>query len=213
MKRPNSRPARAAPSAGGLKMLVLDVGMCHTGWAVVAIDDGSLVACGHIDTEKSSKKAAIRAADDTVRRCQELTRELLSIVYCHGVCCMAAELPGGGGKSSSAVKSMAIATALVAAVAEFTELPAEWVSPQQNKKGATGRNNASKDEMMDAAGKLYPQLVIEYRHQAGRYAGQWKGEFEDVADAICVWQSVRDGQLARTYRRRPGTLQVPISKE
>lgn len=183
----------------------MDPSLRHTGYLVVELGklpaEDRVLVHGTVNTERSVAKRSVRAADDTAESVRSLVRALLGFVREHGVRAIAAELPTCGGKSARAVASMAIALASCAALVEFTGLPAEWVTPTENKKRLAGSKNAGKDEMEAAAAKVFPEVAEMYRHAKGQYAGQLSGDFEHVADAIGVYISVREGTIASTLRQ------------
>lgn len=151
--------------------------------------DDKLIAQGVIKTEKNDKKRNVRAADQQVEQIQALIGELRKLVEEHRPRLLVAELPTCGGKSSRAVASMAIAQAAVAATAEYGSLPTEWVTPRENKVGLTGHANASKDDMMRAAAKIWP--ADEFKHVKGARKGKMRNEYEHVADAVGVFEFVK----------------------
>lgn len=185
------------------KVLCIDPSFNNTGYTVFSLnpdDSFSLVDNGIIKTEKSDKKLKIRSADDTVRRIQFIIRELLGLIKTHDVKALIAELPHGGAKSASAAKGMAIAQAICATLAEFTGLPAEWVTPTEVKVALTGNKVASKEDCMGAADELYPKLGMDYANTSGRGKSRYLLEFEHVADSVGALQASKDGQMIRMLK-------------
>lgn len=178
-------------------ILALDVGFVATGWSVFA---PGLVACGCIRTERSAKKRGIRVADDDAERCGVLARglrELLRVGYPQ-VLGVVAELPTGGAQGARANRAMGMATGVVVATVEDCGVGAEWVAPDAVKQAATGRRNASKDEMIRLALKRWP--AIGRWCPEGRVvcdAGTPAWALEHIADACWAFEAARNGALVR----------------
>jgi len=136
-------------------ILAIDPGFRRTGWVVVDVHgDGIIpVECGLIETQKATGKVLV-AVDDW-ECCRIITRELIAVACIHEARCIVVEAPAGS-KSSRAAKCMALAFACCAAVAEVYERPAVLVSADRAKKAATGRRNASKDDVAAAVAHLLP---------------------------------------------------------
>lgn len=183
-----------------LKILTIDAGLAHTGVAMFGYSEGKwqVVESRLLTTEKMANKRAVRVADDTADRIQLVFRELRDMVERHSndgkVIGLAAELPSGGGKSASAIKAMAIATAIPSCLAEAIRLPSEWVTPTEVKKAMTGSATASKDDMMSMALKKYGNAPFQHFIKKD---GTPLNKFEHVADAVGVFEAIRNGNLAR----------------
>jgi Holliday junction resolvasome RuvABC endonuclease subunit len=180
-----------------MNLLCIDPGLCHTGWIIVDALSGSLVADGCINTEKAKAKN-MRVANDTIDRTQMILRELMAQMKAHQISGILAELPSGGGQSAVANKSMGIATAVCAALAEYSGKPAEWYSPMDVKKALAGLRNASKEDMERKAVEIFPELRT--RWSSSRATSGFEGTFEHVADAVGVWVAARNGTLVRLIR-------------
>ena len=179
-------------------MMGFDISLRNTGWvAVIPRGHGEyeVIDYGYLHTEPPTKKSGIRAADANIERCKTIYRTLRTAIIHHMAAGLAFEVPNQGGKSASAIKSMEMATALIAAIDEEQGLSRDtsgiYVSPRENKLALTGKANASKDEMEAAVGALFPEI-------------QWpkaECQFEHIADAAGVLYAVRYSDL---YRRIAG---------
>lgn len=178
-------------------IVCVDPAFAATGVVVMSYDGAAwtLVDAGLIETEKSDKKRGVRVADDTVERSRLIFRSLSQVVEQHKASALACELPSGGGKSASAVKAMALATGIIACLAERYSLPSEWLSPSEVKEALAGCKNAGKPAMMATALKLHPQLSNWCRK------GRPLNKFEHVADAVGVFEAARNGQVVRMLER------------
>ena len=174
------------------KVLALDPSFRNTGYAVITVGKrDKVVDSGVIKTEARAKKSNVRAADQTLEQIQVMVNSIREVISRHEPEVLIAELPTSGGKSARAVASMAIAQAVCGAVAAYEDIPTEWITPTDNKKGMTGRKTASKEDMMTEAVSRYPELEAQYTHNKGQYKGQLRGEFEHVADAIGAYEAAK----------------------
>ncbi len=105
---------------------------------------------------------------------------------------------------------MAMATAIVASVANILELPTEWCTPTEVKVAVTGLKSATKREMMDTVASYYKwkkhtkSVVVKdrihkrltyYLHGA-KFPG---GMFEHIADSIGAYWALQDGNLVKMF--------------
>jgi Holliday junction resolvasome RuvABC endonuclease subunit len=139
---------------------------------------------GILKTKPETKKKRIYKADDDARRIRFIFEGLSDVVHKYEIPLAVTEAPSGGGKSASAVKGMAFATAIVACLAEAHDLALVTVTAQASKKHNCGKATASKEEMQKAVAKLYPALGIEFASNKSRSG--FTGDFEDIADSICA---------------------------
>jgi Holliday junction resolvasome RuvABC endonuclease subunit len=185
-------------------VLALDPSFRNTGYVVFEIVGIAerILEQGLVKTEKNDKKRKVRASDQRVEQVQILINGLRDVIQRHKPKLIIAELPTSGGKSANAVASMAIAQTVCGAIAAYEDLPYEWVTPTENKKSLTGKKTASKEEMMQAAIKLYPHLKGVYTHTKGQYKGKLRNEFEHVADAIGAFEAAKqNSSIIRLLRK------------
>lgn len=147
-----------------MKVLGIDPGLAHLGWAVVHLEpDGErLGALGVVKTVKRSGQGVL-VTDDLHRRGMELARALVGILDQHqpvAVCAESISYP----RNASASASIGRAWGILDSELERRGLPLISASPQAIKKAATGRLSASKEEVADAldarfGGRLAPLLA------------------------------------------------------
>ncbi len=180
-------------------ILCVDVGLANIGAVVV---DPKAMGCytaagskahliaefAYFHTEKSDRKARWRYSDDRARRVQEVARFYRDIVKRHGIKRAAAELPIGGAPNSQAATDLALASTAFIAVMEVLEVAVEFYDPREVKKAATGRENGTKDQVMDAVSTLYPEIMDQFPTKEKR---------EHVSDAVGVYLAARHGNLFR----------------
>lgn len=185
-------------------LLALDIGFSHTGWSVW--ERGKLLDFGCIHTEKSKKKSA-RVADDNAARCAKLARELNGLIDEFIVQGIVGELPSGGAQSAAAIKHMAMASGVVAAVAVSRDIPVEWATPTDVKKAITGKRSATKNEIMDRVCSRLKGERDEKPHGRGKrvrytlpgFPTVGPKDFEHVADSMGAYWALQDDLLVRTF--------------
>ena len=169
-------------------ILALDVGFSNTGWTVW---QGDLpIKCGVLKTEKQAKKRQVRKADDNALRAAIMARGLVEIMEANNVSAVVGELPSGGAQSATAMRDMAIATAVVSAVLEIKSMPSEWTTPNDVKMALCGTKTASKKDMMAAATRLYGRSVAFPKAES---------TFEHIADSIGAYLALRSRNLIKIF--------------
>lgn len=167
-------------------MIALDLGFRKTGWVV--FENGTPIAWGNIETEKTKKKTT-RVSDDNFSRAMEWARALDEITEQYPVQGMIMELPSMGALSAAALRDMSTVLGIAGACAGIWRLPADVCTPTENKKALTGRKAASKDEMMAAVRKKYPNTPWP----------KTKSAFENIADAAAVYTALRNGNVVKMF--------------
>lgn len=149
------------------QLVCLDPGFSNLGYATIVFrDDGDhmkpfdVVRFGVFETEKSNKKQNVHATADNLRRAQEISKMLRSLITDSsirtiGICAEAMSFP----RSSSVAAKMAMTWGAMASLSEGSGIPILQASPQEVKKGVTGQKSATKEEVQAAVAALYPEIV------------------------------------------------------
>lgn len=166
----------------------IDAGL--QGMGVVVAEGRTIIYAGTSRTQKSGKRG-LRVADDDADRCQQHARFLLGVIREWRPQGAVVELPHGGAQGARANRSMGMATGVVAAVLEAAGLPAEWVTPAEVKKAATGRKDASKADVEQAVRRAFAWQAEPPRTKA---------EAEHVFDAAGALLAAEHGTLLRALR-------------
>lgn len=172
-------------------LMCVDPGHANAGAVIVdpSLPEGQeIVTMRLCQTARHDQKLRYRVADDQARRSQELARFYSDLIREFSIRRYLAELPSGGAPNSCAATDLARAATVLIAVAEVYNCAAEWYSPEEVKTALTGKRKATKDEMMLAAGRVYPAVDRLFTAKSRR---------EHVCDAIGVWWAGRKGTLAR----------------
>ncbi len=169
----------------------IDTGLVATG--VVVIDCAApkpvIVRYATLRTERQAGKRGLRVADDDARRASELAVWLRDQLV--GVMGAVAELPTGGAQGARANRAMGMSSATVAATLALCGIPAEWTTPGDGKKAATGRRDGSKEDVQAAVYERFRWPPL----------GRFGWEREHVADAAAAVLAAWDGTLVRLARR------------
>ena len=195
------RPARLP------RVLGLDPGLAHFGWAVVEIgvDFERVLAVGVFRTKKSMRRRNVRASSDLHRRGVELARGLATVIATHGpihaFCAEALSSPRGASAAGKLQRSWGIVDDIVAGF----DAPLLEATPQELKVATAGRATASKADVMAAVEARYPGAEALVRFRSGFPSGQWEHGFDAVGAVIASLDTVElrmVRQLARAAEVR-----------
>jgi Holliday junction resolvasome RuvABC endonuclease subunit len=191
-------------------ILSVDPGFSNYGYAVWN-EYGEIVKVGVLTTEKTKVKIN-RISDDTAFRIASLTTQLNDVIRTHSINGVIGEMPSGGGKSSAAVKNMALALAITVAVITLNRIPIEWCSALEVKIAMTGKKQATKLDMMLATCMVFPSWKLTtktktFKNKKDRVdniywpLGKEMGanKFEHVADAIGVAYALKNSNIIKMY--------------
>jgi Holliday junction resolvasome RuvABC endonuclease subunit len=139
-----------------IKILAIDPSFANTGWCLATVDPGaaSIVEMhdgGLVCTEKAEIKTIRRSSDD-LRRAHEIASKLRDLSS--GVDLVFAEIPTG---TQSARASWALGIAL-GCLTNIAPTPIIEITPTMTKLASVGRKDASKEEIINWAVDLYPDL-------------------------------------------------------
>lgn len=172
-------------------ILAVDIGFRSTGLALFEITkDGytlKYVRCCSPKQRKKTKHDYVAVMD--AQQVMQMASEIILFIRINNVERMIVELPSGGAKSSRAVRLMGMASAMIATISTFFDIPIEFFTPREIKMAAVGKPKAEKDEIMDAMSKLFPILV-----------GIPKCRKEHIADACACMIAAKDGTMVRNIR-------------
>lgn len=169
------------------RLIGVDVGFTALG--VVIVDGDRVLFADTCRTEKTARRRGLRVADDDAERAQQLARFLWGVIQEWRPAGAVVELPTGGSQGARSARAMGMASGVVAAVLEMTALPSEWVTPQEVKRAAAGRKDASKAEVEAAV-----------RERFAWPEGFWRRPTvvrEHVCDAAGAIMAAQNGLLVR----------------
>lgn len=150
---------RRKVKAKGNTILACDPSLTGWGWAIINWD-GSVVDTGMIKTEPLHKKMRIRVGDDFARRIKEIVQVLFTNIKTHNVNYMVCELPHGS-QNANAAKMVGAVPSIMETMAMTLDLGLEWYSEADGKKIVLGKTSGSKDDMVKAIKKLFPEVYFK----------------------------------------------------
>ena len=186
-------------------ILAIDPGFSNFGYAII---DPTLevVKIGLLKTEKSKTKGT-RVSSDDAYRIQKLSYELAEVIDNNYIKVAVGEAPIGGGQSAISLKHMSYATSIANSVFSLMHIPIEWTTPQEVKKTALGKANATKEEMMVSVCKKHNWEITKKITNKKKNTEvnvyhplkeKWPAkDFEHVADAIWSFHTLKHSNLVR----------------
>lgn len=173
-------------------VLGIDTGFSTMGISLLELSGHSDKVLGvkTLTTKKSDKKRNVRASDDNMRRARELAVELRTRIEKYDLKAICMEAQSWPRNSSSSAK-IGISWGVVAALAEAHGLPVLQATPQAIKMALVGKSSASKDEIISAIKKRYPEIVWPTA----------KGKHEHIADATGAVVACMDSDIIRMVRQ------------
>jgi Holliday junction resolvasome RuvABC endonuclease subunit len=180
-----------------MRVLALDMTLTNTGFSVwqygVGRVDGAApperlpVTCGCITPEIVKSRDYAMVQD--IRRCQELDRLLTRVLQANHVQAVVVELLEGT-QNARAAQTFGLVTGVLASIMERFKLPFYAYRAQAVKKALTGRQSATKEEMIQAADELFPGFFAKNgfakKLRKGQTKSQWPTKLEHVADSVCL---------------------------
>lgn len=150
------------------------------GWAIVDPTDNTVIDCGGIHTQPTSKALRTRKGDDRVRRVQEINFKLLEVVKKYNVNLILSELPHGS-QSAVAAVMIGMVTGMMQTIGDSLNIPVEWYSEGDAKLAACGKRSIEKDHMVAIMENLYPDTKWK----------KTKWENQAIADSLAVFYVAR----------------------
>ena len=170
-------------------ILALDISLSEFGIAVFEAG-GRLVHGECVITKPVKKKLNTRVIDSDHLRVKEISLRLRDLhkQYCFkGI---VAEVPPGGTQGARSATALGLVKGAVWTFAALMNLPFEGYLPHEAKKEATGRMNASKEEVATAVKKRWKDF--EYPKA--------KKHLEAVCDACSAYMAAENNNLVLTFK-------------
>lgn len=173
-------------------LLALDPSFTGTGWVVVDLATGKIIAAGVIITKKAKATERLTGAQDNAQRGLKIRRAVAHVLETFKPVVVAQE---GNGGSKSVVAAVGLARAQQACVDAIDEyLGALPIMPTEAavKKSIIGRHTGvTKGDLQTAAESRWPgtpwaQLFTESITGASP-PGEWENGYDAACVAHCVW--------------------------
>jgi len=173
-----------------MKILANDPSIRGWGWAIIQLEGSfcRILDSGCIRTSSEHKKRRIRKADDTVRRLNIISDELVEIHKEYEVDWVLSELPHGS-QSASASKMIGAVAGISCAFSSCFDIPIEYYSEGDAKKHLSGKRSLTKEETIERVTEIYGD---GWHHQ-------YKYQNEAVADALAIFHVGRNSSQALIF--------------
>lgn len=159
------------------KVLTNDPSLTAWGWAVIN-ENGIVLEAGCIKTESQTTKMRIRAGDDRTRRIGQILNVLVPVIREHKIDYILSELPHGSQNYNAAVM-VGMVPGIIETLSACFDVAVEWFSESDSKKCILGRGEFSKQDMVKAIHKVFPEYAfsgIKYKDEA-------------IADALAIYHT------------------------
>jgi len=170
-------------------ILALDISLSEFGLAVFD-SEGKLVHGECIITKPVKKKLNARIIDSDQMRVKEIALRLLELHKQYNFKGIVAEVPPGGTQGARSATALGLAKGAVWAFAALMNLPFESYLPHEAKKAATGKMNASKEEVVAAVKRRWRDFQFPTA----------KNHLEAICDACSVYLAAERNNLVLTLK-------------
>ena len=183
-------------------LLALDPSFTGTGWVVVDLSTGKIIAAGVITTKNAKATERLTGAQDNAQRGLKIRRAIAHVLATYKPVVVAQEGNGGSKSVKAAVGLARAQQACVDAIDEY--LGAMPIMPTEAavKKSVVGRHaNVTKDDLEGAAKARWPGTPWAQLFKAAITGPTPPGEWENGYDAACVAHCVWDDPAVALARR------------
>ena len=170
-------------------ILALDISLSEFGIAVFDVG-GGLVHGECVITKPVKKKLNTRIIDSDQLRIKEIVLRLKELHEQYSFKGIVAEVPPGGTQGARSATALGMAKGAVWTFAALMNLPFEGYLPHEAKKAATGKMNASKEEVATAVKKRWRDYKFP----------QTKNHLEAICDACSAYIAAERNNLVLTLK-------------
>lgn len=176
-------------------ILSIDPSLTHT--AVLGVDEGTIKKTWMLATNPSKDKF-LTASEKDAERIQYLVGELCRIINTNKPELILAEQSLGATQSAVSTKALALVAGAMTAMAtiQYAGVPWQFIRVHDVKRAFLGKPNATKQQMIEEAARLYPELQEAMR--SNKAGVTWSGNAEHFADAAAVYTAWR--KMGNTIR-------------
>lgn len=165
-------------------ILLSDVGYRNWGWVVLQLPAHRIIAHGTIVTTKCDKKTKLRVSDDDSQCTQHLLRETLKLIEQHDIKGLIFEMPHAGARGARPIVGMARSSAVASCLEVVTNLPAEYLTPDDVKKVTNIKGAVSKERVQEAVKEFFVDR-------------DWTGWDEHQFDGLALFLAARNGMMIK----------------
>ena len=170
-------------------IIALDISLAEFGIAVLDLE-GDLIHGECVITKPIKKKLNPRQIDSDQLRVKEIVLRMNSLHEQYGFRGIVAEVPPGGTQGARSATALGLVKGTVWTFATLKNLPIESYLPHDAKKAATGKMNASKDEVANAVKKRWR----DFKFPAA------KKHLEAICDACSAYLAAENNNLVLTLK-------------
>lgn len=178
-----------------MNVVCLDAGFVHLGWVVAKVTKRSepkIIDCGVSSapnlSPKERKRRGLAVAHQNIARMEKQVVHLVTLAKKYNPAAYFVEVPHGGAKGAIAIRSMAYATALIAATLKTICLTMEgadplavYMLPSEVKDLVGGKTTASKEKLASKVRTFWPD--IDWNSEGARS--------DNMTDAAAVCLAMR----------------------
>jgi Holliday junction resolvasome RuvABC endonuclease subunit len=181
-------------------VLGIDCGFTLPGLAVVRYDDhrapqltfGCAVATTGV-TAKKRKTQKLYKSEDDARRMLEISDAVAAVINEWRPALAVLELPSGGGRSSNAVKGMAIGASVAVVTCHRLDVPLAYVTAGASKKSTAEERHAQKESVLMHVRSTFPDYDGWPRmKKANKLDLNRCFAIADAASAVLTWHGRQD---------------------
>lgn len=185
-----------------IHVLGADPGFASFGFSVVRLTKTTeeIVHTDVIRTQKSAKKAGVKAADDNFRRAQVIATTLHEVVRIYQPMAVAAE-SASWPRNASASAKLAMSWGILADLCHVYQLPMVQASPQELKKALCDNKSATKEDIRRSMELRYSGQFDGFKARyPARKPPQPNGQWEHGFDAAGAVVACLDTDVIRMAR-------------
>ncbi len=170
-------------------ILALDISLAELGIAIFN-HEGRLIHGECIITKPVNKKLNTRVMDSDHMRIKEIVLRLNELHEQYHFKGLVAEVPPDGTQGARSATALGLAKGVVWTFAALMNLPFEGYLPHEAKKAATGKMNASKEEVATAVKQRWRDFDFPSA----------KKHLEAVCDACSAYMAAENNNLVLTFK-------------
>ena len=165
-------------------ILAIDASIRNTG--LVVFDYGEIVYHEVFCTIEQKKILGVSQSERDMYRINSIIDKIKDICYDYQVNFIVSEQVISGCKNASALKTLSLIAGMMYGINKLF-LPVQFINTRKVKLSVTGKNNASKEEIIEAVLRLYPSLTSSL--SSSRSKSGYNGIAEHIADAVAVYKA------------------------
>lgn len=169
-----------------MNILALDASVNNTGMVIMNSDSNTISYYNVFTTTKMKKDKKTSQSNFDKARIDAIIDEIVIVSQRYDVNFIVSEQIISGCQDAKAAKCLSLVAGMLYAVSKLHK-PVSFFDVRSVKASVTGKRDASKEEVIEAAIKLYPCLSISLSSKTARSG--YNGKAEHIADAIAVYHA------------------------